>query len=451
MAKSFAITTTSDTLKADARGHAAAVFTITNVTARPVRSIALAVALDNTKRDWLSIEGESERDFGAGTTQQFTVNFDAVGPPPASGPAGKYPFRLTVASAMNPDEDFTEGPTVTVEVGPTQTEVKPPPSRPLWWIIPVAAVVLIGILVGAWLLLRTRKVEVPSVVGKTVAEATSTLSEAKLKANVKETRVTGTVSEGRVAEQSPTAGSGRIAEDSTVDLVVEAARPVPSPVSTPVPTQRINVAVGKKTSQSSTYPGGLPSKAVDGNTNGNWAENSVTHTNSEANAWWQVDLGAVHSIVQIKIWNRTDCCPERLSNFFVLVSNAPFTSNDLNSTLSQPGVAAFPAPSQAGVPTTITVGKPGRYVRVQLVGANYLSLAEVEVMADVPNVAWSRPAGKHTLARSFGAWMLQYVQQPGAVPGNVPKQRKHDPFECAHGSDRVTAPVSSVRGSVSGP
>ena len=38
MARSFTITTTAtDTLKADDKGHAQAVFTVTNATARPVR------------------------------------------------------------------------------------------------------------------------------------------------------------------------------------------------------------------------------------------------------------------------------------------------------------------------------------------------------------------------------------------------------------------------------
>lgn len=37
----------------------------------------------------------------------------------------------------------------------------------------------------------------------------------------------------------------------------------------------------------------------------------------------------------------------------------------------------------AGTPSTFTVQKPGRFVRVQLVGTNYLSIAEVETMANV--------------------------------------------------------------------
>ena len=393
MPKSFTITTTAtDVLKADAKRHAEAVFTVTNVSSRPVRGMARVSALDNTKQEWLSLVGESERDFGAGTTQQFAVNFDAAVAPQS---AAKYPFKLVVASAMNPDEDFAESPIVAVEISSAPAEVQKPPSRPMWWLIPVIAVVLIGIVVGAWLLLRKKNVEVPRVTGKSVEEATSILASSKLKANVGDTRVTGTVAEGLVAKQLPETGS--VPQGSIVELIVEAPKPtpIPTPTPTPVPTQRINVARNKATTQISTGFGGLPSRAVDGNTSGNWALNSVTHTEQVQNAWWQVDLGAVFSIAQIRIWNRTDCCAERLSNFYVLVSSTPFAANDLNSTLSQPGVSAFPAPSQAGTPTVLTIGKPGRFVRVQLVGTDYLSLAEVEVMADVtPPVTWFSERGK---------------------------------------------------------
>ncbi|MDQ1707767.1 MAG: hypothetical protein QOJ88_978 [Pyrinomonadaceae bacterium] len=414
MAKSFGITTTAgEIVKADARGHAEAVFTVTNVTARPVRGLAKVRALGDTRKEWLAVNGETERDFATGATQQFTVNFDAG----ANATSGKYPFRLDIVSSLNPDEDFTEGTTVTVEVSsaPAPTPIKR--MNPLVWIIPVAAVVLIAIGITAWLLLRTKKVTVPDVVDKPVAEATNILADGKLTSSVRETKVTNKVAEGRVAEQSPAAGS-EVAENSAVELVVEAAHPTPTP--TPVATQRVNAALGKATTQSSIGFGGLPARAVDGNTSGNWSDNSVTHTNSEANAWWQVDLGAAHSIAQIKVWNRTDCCPERLANFYVFVSNAPFASNDLNSTISQPGVFAFQAPSQAGTPTTITVGKTGRYVRIQLVGANFLSLAEVQVMADVTASAQSNEAGKRQpiLARDFlphgrSDWTLAFASVNG--------------------------------------
>ena len=318
MAKSFAITTTAtETLKADAKGKAQAVFTVTNVRARPVRGLTRAKALGGTKQEWLSTTSDSERDFGAGATSQFTVNFDAAGVPP-----GKYPFRLDVASALNPDEDFTEGPTVTVEVAAAPA---PPEKKkfPIWIIIVILALVF---LVGAVILFLVLR-----------------------------------------GDNKPDEGAAS-----------------PTPAATPVSTQRINIGSGKLAMQSSTVLGAVAARVVDGNTDGIWTNNSVSHTNNEEHPWWQVDLGTVHSIAEINIWNRTDCCGERLSNFYVFISSTPFTSTDPNTTLINPAVSSFPAPGKAGTPTTIPIGKPGRFVRIQLMEKEYLSLAEVQVMADVP-------------------------------------------------------------------
>jgi RHS repeat-associated protein len=141
-----------------------------------------------------------------------------------------------------------------------------------------------------------------------------------------------------------------------------------------------NLAWGKATSQSSTSFGGESSRGVDGNTSGNWGDNSVSHTNSEHQPWWQVDLGSVQQIGTVRLWNRTDCCSERLSNFYVLVSDNPFSSTDLTTTINQAGVSSYYTAGPAGLLTEKGVGRSGRYVRVQLAGDNYLSLAEVEVM-----------------------------------------------------------------------
>jgi hypothetical protein len=138
----------------------------------------------------------------------------------------------------------------------------------------------------------------------------------------------------------------------------------------------------KAASQSSTLPGTPPaSAAIDGNTDGVFADGSVTATNNDVNAWWQVDLGATTTVNTVTVWNRTDCCGSRLSNYYVFVSNTPFGTNDTPTTLLvRAGTfnvfqAGPPSPS-AGIPFG---GVQGRYVRVQLTGQNYLSLAEVQV------------------------------------------------------------------------
>ena len=136
----------------------------------------------------------------------------------------------------------------------------------------------------------------------------------------------------------------------------------------------------KVASESSQLPGSPPaSAAIDGNTDGNFFDGSVTATNADPNAWWQVDLGATTTINTITIWNRTDCCATRLSDYWVFVSNSPFLATDTPTSSSVTPVFAIHQTTAPNPSVTIPVGLPGRYVRVQLNGTNYLSLAEVQV------------------------------------------------------------------------
>lgn len=135
-----------------------------------------------------------------------------------------------------------------------------------------------------------------------------------------------------------------------------------------------NLALSGTASQSSTLSNSynpIASKAIDGNTNGDFTGASVTHTNSEAQAWWQVDLGAVKNIASVKLYNRTDCCADRLSNFDVLIST--------DGNWASPSTFKSYVPGQAPPQLSVPAGVAGRYVRVQLRGTNPLSLAEVQV------------------------------------------------------------------------
>jgi large repetitive protein len=83
----------------------------------------------------------------------------------------------------------------------------------------------------------------------------------------------------------------------------------------------LNVALGKPATQSSQFndPAKNPvaGKAVDGNTNGFYANASVAVTGNQATPWWQVNLESIYNISSIVLWNRTDCCGERLADFYV--------------------------------------------------------------------------------------------------------------------------------------
>jgi hypothetical protein len=143
--------------------------------------------------------------------------------------------------------------------------------------------------------------------------------------------------------------------------------------------------IGPVATQSSTLPGTPPaSVAIDGNTNGNFAVGSVTATNFESNPWWQEDLGVSTAIGSVVVWNRTDCCGDRLSDYWLFVSDTPFLATDTPATLQfRPGTLSRHLTSAPNPSTSIAVGAQGRYIRVQLSSPNYLSLAEVQVQSGV--------------------------------------------------------------------
>jgi mono/diheme cytochrome c family protein len=99
--------------------------------------------------------------------------------------------------------------------------------------------------------------------------------------------------------------------------------------------------------QSSTAFDGPAKLAIDGNTSGDYAGGkSVTHTATEANPWWELDLGAVGSIEKLVIWNRTDGgAGSRLKDVRVQLLDAN------RQTVWNQTVAAPPEPSVALVPS----------------------------------------------------------------------------------------------------
>ena len=97
-----------------------------------------------------------------------------------------------------------------------------------------------------------------------------------------------------------------------------------------------NVARQGEAKQVSTDFDGPPQLAIDGNTDGNYAAKSVSHTGMADNPWWEVDLKADQPLDRIVVWNRTDAGTEaRLNNWRVSVLNAnrdvvwEFKSTDL--------------------------------------------------------------------------------------------------------------------------
>jgi uncharacterized repeat protein (TIGR01451 family) len=148
---------------------------------------------------------------------------------------------------------------------------------------------------------------------------------------------------------------------------------------------------------------------VDGNTDGDYKDGSVTFAKGGAYPWWQVDLAVTPTIQAVQLWNRTDGrdlhVPEQLRAFYVFVSEEAFGGQDTPADIKgREGVwwyyhAGTVDEEYGGVEMRLQTiswndfrddqGRPpeefreltGRYVRVQLDGADRdpLSLAEVQV------------------------------------------------------------------------
>lgn len=153
-----------------------------------------------------------------------------------------------------------------------------------------------------------------------------------------------------------------------------------------------HLGLGAKVTQSSTEFNGHASRAVDGNVDGNYTSNSVTHTDIRegTNPYWEIDLGenrANKVINRLDIWNRTDCCGDRLQDAVIFVSDVPFTSTDLDATFAQVSnsrgsitqltMSSFQEID--GRRRSIPLGRIGRFIRIQR-RTGILSLAEVQVI-----------------------------------------------------------------------
>jgi len=166
-----------------------------------------------------------------------------------------------------------------------------------------------------------------------------------------------------------------------------------APVNGKCTTKRTNVALfteGGRATQSSTDHGGSASRAIDGNTNGVWKKHSITHTRRSPgtlNPHWEVQLDDLYFISQINVYNRKDCCNNRIENFVLTIYD--------NGTVSYTSTISDPKESNAvkDLYTFYFTGIKGDKVRIDLPGANrILSLAEVEVLAcEVPKALTKSP------------------------------------------------------------
>ena len=172
-----------------------------------------------------------------------------------------------------------------------------------------------------------------------------------------------------------------------------------------------NLARGGTATQINTDFGGTPERAIDGNTSGIFGNGSMTHTANTPGSFWEVALAGVSTIDEIVLWNRTECCQHRLSNFRLSILDADRVEvfgGDHFTDMS------FPATPDYAVAVG---GVDGLIVRIERLGPdtdgnNFVSLAEVQVFGIGPPVEPPK-----SLARRCGTLTSQSSLLGGFVSG----------------------------------
>jgi hypothetical protein len=134
--------------------------------------------------------------------------------------------------------------------------------------------------------------------------------------------------------------------------------------------------------QSSQFDRSTPAaNAFDGDSS-QGTGSKFSRTASQAEPWWQVDLGATRDLESVTVRFRTDCCSAQNRDLWVFASATPFSSTSVSGLRAQPGVSAVRLETPAGDVNTAALDRSARYLRVQSPVSGSLALVEV-----TPNVA----------------------------------------------------------------
>ncbi|XP_040211119.1 fucolectin-like [Rana temporaria] len=171
----------------------------------------------------------------------------------------------------------------------------------------------------------------------------------------------------------------------------------------------VNVARNGTASQSSDQQFrvmGYASKAIDGNTEGDFHKGFCTHTKDEYEPWWDLDLKKTYNISSIVITNRRDCCAQRLLGAEVRIGDSPDRKNPVCSNVtdvSKPRISLCCS------------GMLGRYVSVEMTERlEVLTLCEVEVYGKekvamyAGNTAWTVISGNVWRTSNLVIFLLLY-------------------------------------------
>jgi hypothetical protein len=131
--------------------------------------------------------------------------------------------------------------------------------------------------------------------------------------------------------------------------------------------------------------------ANDGSRTGAYShtDGGICGTGIDPLPWWMVDLGSQRMIGGGTIWNRDDCCPERLNGFQIWAGNSSTAYNTLENVNCYTAVTTEHVVS----PFTHAFTCPvlGQYLYVVIPSGECLSMREVEIYSSGENPFFDNP------------------------------------------------------------
>ncbi|MDA0836561.1 MAG: GDSL-type esterase/lipase family protein [Planctomycetota bacterium] len=169
-----------------------------------------------------------------------------------------------------------------------------------------------------------------------------------------------------------------------------------------------NVALKKKATQSSRADNA--SKAIDGGTSGVYNHGTATHTNeNENNPFWEVDLLGEYPVDKIVVWNRIDCCWDRLNDFTLSIfdgNREPLFIQEKN-----------PAPQPKDPKIEIKVTIRGQISRAAALTLQHIPGHEKEIFGDMVHLIASSENGdigiNNILAMNQKMWPPDQIEPLG--------------------------------------
>jgi len=198
-----------------------------------------------------------------------------------------------------------------------------------------------------------------------------------------------------------------------------------------------NLALMMPTKQADVAYGGASDRAVDGNTETAFGKGSCTHTKKTKNPWWYVDLQKDAAVSRVMVWNRSDCCGDKLNDFQVRVldKDIDMTKPEEWTDASVCGGKNKVDARETGPKVVNCEKKEGRFVAIDLMKTEYLVLCEVKVHGEYTNRNYL-PWDKSWVAYQTGT---QMINKKSGYPINPVKEWASKSTDFGKGSCSLTA------------